>query len=115
MTDAYQEYLLSSKWQEKRTERILIGKKRCAACHSTQNLHVHHLTYSRIYNEDMADLVPLCEPCHEYIERQYKCGNIRKDMHPLLAITETIRILCLRPKKDEAVLDGYQESNDLCS
>lgn len=39
--------------------------KKCELCGSTKHIHVHHLTYERLYDELIIDLQPLCRTCHE--------------------------------------------------
>lgn len=89
----YQEYLNSEAWQKKRLQRLSISKFKCAACNVGGCLEVHHLTYARIFNEDMADLLPLCPRHHEMAERQVKYGNLPRSEDVLFLATETIRLL----------------------
>lgn len=42
-------------------------------CWSEKQLHVHHATYDRIWNEDIAtDLFPLCKRCHYFFHIKYE-------------------------------------------
>lgn len=68
MTSDYLNYLKSDAWKAKREQRVLLSKNRCEACAKKENLRVHHLTYSRIYREEMDDLMTLCDACHTTIE-----------------------------------------------
>lgn len=62
----YVSYLHSIKWHEK-CERVLERDDyTCVLCDAGAQ-HVHHLTYDRIYNESLYDLVSLCAECHEAI------------------------------------------------
>ena len=36
----------------------------CIACGSTENLHLHHLHYNAIYEEDKNSIAVLCSRCH---------------------------------------------------
>lgn len=63
----YIEYInRSSEWKLKREETFKLKGKKCQRCFSKKRLHVHHGTYSRLYNEDIVnDLYILCNNCHE--------------------------------------------------
>ncbi len=67
--DEYDAYLLSGAWQHVRRRRIRFDNYRCADCgwrgDGYNGLQVHHLSYARLKHEDMADLVTLCNACHE--------------------------------------------------
>lgn len=67
---SYEEYIgRSPRWQEKRVERLKIDNFKCVVCGETHNLHVHHITYENLGNEDVDnDLVTLCKGCHMKIE-----------------------------------------------
>jgi hypothetical protein len=72
----YDKYLLTRHWREIRAAMLLIHGARC---HSTRcfdagegywegwevDMHVHHLTYKNRGNERYADLMLLCNRCHE--------------------------------------------------
>jgi len=63
----YYEYLKSDKWKLKREKVMLRDKNVCQACLTRTATDVHHLTYERIYNEPLFDLVAICRQCHEKI------------------------------------------------
>lgn len=62
--DTYDDYLASDKWREKRQRVLQRDGFKCFACGSDVDLNVHHLTYERIYQERIEDLVTLCRSCH---------------------------------------------------
>lgn len=68
--NAYKDYLRSEKWQEKRKERLLQDGYRCQLCGTGKNLEVHHVTYERIGNEKISDLVTLCNNCHQFVHKK---------------------------------------------
>lgn len=80
--DKYIAYITTSpEWARKRAEVIRIQGGRCAGWHGVCRsngqeyvLTIHHLTYERLYNEDLEDLVGLCPLCHALAdsERKYK-------------------------------------------
>ena len=62
----YKQYLETSHWQDVRKDKLKEAKYRCQLCGNTNTeLHVHHNTYERIGNEEMSDLIVLCEDCHK--------------------------------------------------
>ena len=62
---AYQIYLNSQKWKDKRKKVLEYWDHKCATCYSPINLHVHHRTYARVGKEKLTDLIVLCSKCHE--------------------------------------------------
>ena len=75
----YHDYLKTPEWLDKR-ERV---KKRdgycCAICSSKFNLHVHHKHYANIYNEQLNDLVTLCQDCHGRFHDKIQPPKIPQD------------------------------------
>lgn len=63
----YQSYLRSPEWQIKRDSVLSRDDHKCRICGSTKDLHVHHLTYDRVYDESLYDLVTVCKECHKLI------------------------------------------------
>lgn len=75
--DKYYAYLKSKEWLQKRQERLEIDDWECAWCGKHNcSLHVHHLTYDRLFNENVeTDLITLGKRCHHYgdlIRKQIK-------------------------------------------
>lgn len=61
---AYEQYLQSSSWRLKRDAVMKRDCYLCQGCLIAQATEVHHLTYDRIYNEMLFDLVAVCHDCH---------------------------------------------------
>jgi hypothetical protein len=59
----YVAYLQSNAWKAVRNRKLSEGKK-CKVCEVTNHLVVHHIHYHNLKNENMEDLVVLCEYCH---------------------------------------------------
>jgi hypothetical protein len=59
----YSEYLKSPEWQQRRKLCLERDNQSCQDCGLPAN-EVHHLTYERIGNERLEDLLSLCTPCH---------------------------------------------------
>lgn len=62
---SYKSYLRSDKWNRKREELFKKRGRVCEVCGSDHNIHVHHLTYKRIFRERLTDLKVLCGKCHK--------------------------------------------------
>jgi 5-methylcytosine-specific restriction endonuclease McrA len=68
--ERYEKYLKSPEWQKKRSERLKIDNYKCQRCGYSYCLQVHHLNYDTLGHEDVyKDLITLCRPCHEEIEK----------------------------------------------
>ena len=78
MTKDYKEYLKSEKWQKIRKTAFSQRGKKCEVCQSVKSLHIHHLTYDRIFNESLSDLQILCRKCHEKVHDIQKKVNRKK-------------------------------------
>ena len=64
MRSAYQDYLQSDQWREKRAKVMDRSRGVCESCGSARAEHVHHLTYLRVGVEPLFDLVAVCADCH---------------------------------------------------
>ena len=93
MNEEYATYLSSDAWKQKRMQRIAISNFRCAACGCKNNIEVHHLTYARIFNEEMEDLLPLCYFHHGAAEDLVAKGEITRTGNSLFLATETVRLI----------------------
>lgn len=60
----YDSYIHSAQWQDKRKQRLAIDDFKCQMCGNKDNLEVHHVTYDRLGNENMDDIITLCDKCH---------------------------------------------------
>lgn len=66
----YLDYVRSEEWAKKAEQRRAIDGHKCAMCGSTERLHVHHLHYRTLRNEDVEkDLITLCEACHRDVHK----------------------------------------------
>lgn len=61
----YSEYLNSPEWKSKRQRVLERDDYTCQACLKRKATQVHHLTYERLYNEPLFDLVSICDICHQ--------------------------------------------------
>lgn len=63
--ELYNEYLASPEWASKRLRVRARDYGRCQLCNSDRFLDIHHLTYNRVGDEALFDLVTLCRNCHD--------------------------------------------------
>lgn len=61
---AHSDYLNTPAWRSKSAEAKRRANQRCQLCNAGGEIHTHHRTYERWGNEEMSDLVVLCESCH---------------------------------------------------
>ncbi len=75
--DVYSEYLNSDEWKNIRDIRMMYDKEICSDCynHATE---VHHITYQRLGNEKLGDLVSLCNLCHKKRHQKIDEANQHK-------------------------------------
>lgn len=64
----YHEYLQTEMWRYKAEKRRLLDGNKCRICGRPFDLNVHHMTYRNWPNENMTDLITLCQYCHQKIE-----------------------------------------------
>lgn len=93
----YQEYIKSKEWQETRQRILKRDSFRCVLCNNTKNLHVHHITYESLGEEKDADLVTLCECCHD------KLHNSDIPMFPYRCLLRAKEISELYMKSDDEI------------
>lgn len=63
----YSEYLKSEKWHDKRQRVLERDGYLCQACRKRRAKQVHHITYERIFDEPLFDLVAICKTCHDHL------------------------------------------------
>lgn len=63
--DDYDAYRSTPEWHDKREKVLRRDRYLCQGCLERQAVHVHHLTYERLFQELLCDLVSLCVPCHQ--------------------------------------------------
>src|ERR1043166_3560518 len=65
--EEYQRYLASREWAEKREMIKRRSRGTCERCLRAPHQETHHLTYERLGQENEADLLGVCSPCHRYL------------------------------------------------
>lgn len=67
----YYVYLNSKEWEEKRVSVLERENNKCQKCNTSDNLQIHHWTYTRLFNEELSDLYCLCKDCHTLLHEPY--------------------------------------------
>lgn len=76
--ERYYKYLSSAKWRKLRERVLARDGYACTECCSPDSLQVHHLTYDRVFEEELDDLVTLCDTCHG---KQHEKTKKRRRQH----------------------------------
>ena len=72
----YQTYLASREWAIlKNAVRERAGGI-CERCRNGPIQSTHHLTYARIYHEELTDLIGVCDPCHKFLSAKTEANPI---------------------------------------
>lgn len=90
--ERYDHYINSKRWQKRRIAYYAVHDKRCRACDSTEQIHLHHHTYARMGYEHDDDLVPLCESCHTQVHQLHQTmgRQVRSKKKP--SLTEATKL-----------------------
>jgi hypothetical protein len=73
----YKEYLSSSHWKSIKIKYLKSGRPRyCLVC-GTIPYSLHHITYHRLGQEHIGDLLPLCRDCHQKLHEYIKHNDIK--------------------------------------
>ena len=87
-TAEYHSYLQSPEWKSK-VSLIKQRDKVCQLTGATTQLEVHHITYDRLGNEDLSDLVLLSRSAHQFVHDYY--GSYRRsNTYPIDNLKEII-------------------------
>lgn len=70
--EEYAAYLKSPQWKAKRKRLIALRGSRCEICGCTEELHLHHLSYARLFDEHDTDLAVVCRGCHAAIHGHWR-------------------------------------------
>jgi hypothetical protein len=67
----YFKYLKSPLWAKRKEIFYKIHPRKCEACGTNINIHLHHMVYGQFGNEPDKHLVSLCEKCHSDFHQIY--------------------------------------------
>ena len=77
VTPKYSVYILSKEWRTRCKEFYARYGRRCAACGDTEKIHLHHMSYRHLGNEEDGELAPLCKYCHK---EYHELNGVQSDM-----------------------------------
>jgi len=61
----YARYINSAEWASRKASYYETHHKECRSCGADEKeIHLHHRSYARIYQEEDGDLIPMCVDCH---------------------------------------------------
>ena len=63
----YIQYLNSDEWKKIRSLVLKRDENKCQKCKIKDAEEVHHKTYDNLYNENLEDLISVCQKCHKEI------------------------------------------------
>jgi 5-methylcytosine-specific restriction endonuclease McrA len=65
-------YLASRQWKDLRIQVLKRDNFQCRKCQvANVPFEIHHITYIRLGNEELSDLVTLCRSCHQQVHNKY--------------------------------------------
>ena len=67
----YKAYLESQRWRTLARAVRMRARGKCEICRRADGAECAHLTYERIFNEPMADLLWLCKQCHYQLDNRH--------------------------------------------
>lgn len=91
----YEAYLHSPQWREMRDRIIRERQGRCEGCGlAHRELHLHHKTYVRLYDEVDSDMILLCPDCHDGMHGRW--GSIAKRARDKAVKEAALRLALVR-------------------
>jgi hypothetical protein len=64
----YLHYLQSKRWKTLARAASIRAKGKCEICLRADGIDCAHLTYERIFNERLSDLLWVCRKCHRELD-----------------------------------------------
>tara|TARA_R110000744_G_C19045888_1_gene527225 strand:+ start:49 stop:594 length:546 start_codon:yes stop_codon:yes gene_type:complete len=61
----YENYLKTKEWYRIRNLSLKYSDYKCCRCGDSENLQAHHLNYNNLGNEEISDLITVCNSCHK--------------------------------------------------
>ncbi len=80
-TKEKEKYMKGEQWKALRILTRLRDGSKCRVCGSMRNLNCHHIHYDNLGNEELDDLVTLCENCHTKLHEEL--GYDRNGYYPI--------------------------------
>lgn len=73
----YNKYINSREWAARKSAYYEAHHKECRSCGADEKeIHLHHRSYARIYQEEDGDLIPMCVDCHAMLHEFQKAMKL---------------------------------------
>ncbi len=82
----YDDYLRSPQWRDKRAAYFASDRPQACVCGEKQRMCLHHMTYERVGEELLEDLIALCAGCHTLLHALERVGDGTLDPSSVLDI-----------------------------
>ncbi len=107
----YLQYFSSWACSKTREEAMRQYGRSCMRCKIEHDLHVHHMTYERLFNEKLSDLAVLCFRCHKLYHKLHKKASIEttKDFISNVHLVYFPKSKKKKHSFEEGVLLGYSK------
>lgn len=89
--NTYVMYLTSPEWLIKKHDVRRRSGGICENCKQAPAQECHHLNYDRLGDELLTDLMDVCKPCHEILDRKRKLNNPRVQARLMLERAAQLR------------------------
>lgn len=104
---SYQRYLESPHWRDLRLAKFEECGRHCQNCNTLDKIRVHHVRYRNLIDCVPADLVVLCEDCHNDFHNAAQLQSLKlKDCEELFQIRHLINWLRTLPPEDRRSARG---------
>lgn len=103
--ESYREYLASPLWAAKKARyRASALPQNCVLCDEVE-VHLHHITYERVCEEDLSDLRPVCSRCHGMVHALHSRGDMGLDFDGIFDATRADQNREIEIKRMAAIPD----------
>lgn len=77
----YPQYLETAHWRQFKERYRASKRPRCCMICGDRRYELHHITYDRVGQELLADVVPLCRGHHARAHKRERAGVLLKEAH----------------------------------
>lgn len=108
----YVKYIGSAEWTARKREYYETHHCECRTCGSdSKEIHLHHRTYARLFDEADADLMPLCISCHaalHFVQKSFKI-TVEEGTEIWVSVTNgTSQKKKIRAALRDLTIDGFK-------
>lgn len=118
----YKDYIENDPyWQKVRAARFEFDEGKCIVCHTdlhNRKFEMHHLSYMRLGNEHIRDVVTMCPECHAAFHRNWTKNMFwkgREEGHWDAFDLEHTARLCNAYYSDDMFISKNEDAPNLCS